>query len=333
MQYRPLGRSGIEASVAAFGAWAIGGWMCGGAEEQEAIRAIGVGLDEGMNFIDTAPIYGFGRSEELVGRAIKARREQVVLATKCGLVWDRQEGTVHCYSDRDKITEKPSETTVYRTLRADSIVRELEESLRRLQTDYVDLYQTHWQDAVVPIEETMGALLKLKEQGKIRAIGVSNAQVEHLQQYGQVDADQEKYSMLDRQIERNGQLAYCREHNVAVLAYSPLAQGLLTGAVPAERVFGEGDQRRTKPRFAVENRQRVNRMLAALRPVAQENGATLSQLVIAWTFSQPGLTHVLCGVRRPEQARENAQAGCLRLSDDELRRIDEIIGRYEGEIV
>ncbi len=333
MLYRQLGKSGIEASVVAFGAWAIGGWMWGGAEESQALKAINVGLDEGMNFIDTAPIYGFGSSEKLVGRAIKGRRDQVVLATKCGLVWDRQGSSLHCYADRNKVTNEPSEVTVYRSLRPQSIVQELEQSLRRLQTDYVDLYQTHWQDDVVPIEETMAALMNLKQQGKIRAIGVSNANVDHLQQYGQVDADQEKFSMLDRQIERNKQLAYCNKQDIAVLAYSPLAQGLLTGKVTPERAFDQGDQRRTKPRFALKNRQRVSQMLAQLQPLAHEHDVTLGQLVIAWTFSQPGLTHVLCGVRRPEQARENAAAGRLRLSDDELSQISDIITTHESEIV
>lgn len=326
MQYRPLGSSGIEASVVGLGAWAIGGWMWGGADEQQSIAALHAAVDNGMNLIDTAPIYGFGHSEEVVGRAIKDRRDRVVLATKCGLVWDRREGELFFHADEKGRTEEPSKFQVYRCLRGDSVRRECEDSLRRLGTDYIDLYQTHWPDPTTPIEQTLETLLDLQREGKIRAFGTSNIGVDQLRAYGgHAASTQERFSMLDRTIEKNGLLDYCRTNNVAVLAYSPLEQGLLTGKVGPDRQFAEGDQRRSKPRFSVENRRRAQAMLDRLRPIAERHGASLAQLTIAWTFSQPGLTHVLCGARSPEQVTENAGAARVRLSEEELAEIAEII--------
>ncbi len=174
MRYRMVGQSGIETSVVAFGAWAVGGWWWGGADDSESIDAIRKALDLGITFIDTAPVYGLGHSEEVVGKAIKGRRDEVVLATKCGLVWHTDRGS-HFFDEAGR--------GVRRYLGAESIRYEVEQSLRRLQTDVIDLYQTHWQDATTPIEETMGALLELKREGKIRAIGVSNATVEEMDEY------------------------------------------------------------------------------------------------------------------------------------------------------
>ncbi len=334
MQYRPLGSSGIEASVVGFGAWAIGGWMWGGVDEAQAIHAIHAAIDTGMNLLDTAPVYGFYKSEELVGRALAGRRDQVVLATKCGLIWDREEGAFHFDTDEDTIfTDRPTKK-VYRNLRPASIRAELEGSLQRLKTDRIDLYQTHWQDPSTPIADAMGELLKLKAAGKIRAIGVSNARPEHIDQYralGPVDTAQEKYSMLDRQLE-DAMLPYCHEHGIAVLAYSPLAQGLLTGKITASRQFAPGDQRASKPRFSVENRNRVDTLLAAIAPIAQAHSLTLAQLTIAWTIAQTGLTHALCGARNPQQVQENAQAGQVQLAPQELQTITHAIAQHAGDI-
>jgi len=325
MRRRNLGPSGIEASVVGFGAWAIGGWMWGGTDEKAAIAGIQAALDAGIDLVDTAPIYGFGLSEELVGKAIEDRRERVVLATKCGLVWDTTKGD-HYFEHKDK--------TVFKYLGGDSIAREVEASLRRLRTDYIDLYQTHWQETTTAREDTMAALVALKDQGKIRAIGVSNASSEQMEEYqreGALDSDQERYSMLDRRIEED-QLPYCRERGMAVLAYSPIAQGLLTGKVGPDRSFDEGDQRRNKERFSVENREKVADMLAEFLPVARDRNATLAQLVIAWTVAQEGLTHALVGARNPEQALENAKAGDLVLSPEELELIDDAIDRHAKDI-
>ncbi|GAB4241139.1 MAG: aldo/keto reductase [Acidobacteriota bacterium] len=339
MQYSVLGKSGIQASRVAFGAWAIGGWMWGPQSERDAIAAIQAAVDHGMNFIDTAPMYGFGLSEELVGRAIKGRRDQVVIATKCGLRWEGPEprkGQYHFSCDERGIRRKEdAKFHVYRYLGADSIREEVEASLRRLQVDVIDLYQTHWQDPTTPIAETMETLERLREEGKIRAIGVSNATVEQImeyQRYGVVDSDQEKYSMLDRKLESSN-LPYCRKHGIAFLAYSPLANGLLTGKITPEREFAEGDLRRDHPRFSVENRRRVLRFLAEIEPIAEARGLTISQLVIAWTLAQPGVTHALVGARNVEQAVANAAAGDVELSPEELRAIEEALERHRGEIV
>jgi aryl-alcohol dehydrogenase-like predicted oxidoreductase len=321
LRYRPLGESGIKASVVAFGAWAAGGWMWGGTDEADAIKGIQAGLDVGMNFIDTAPAYGLGLSEEIVGKAVKGRRDQAIIATKCGLQWHNETGT-YFFEEMGK--------TVRRSLVPTSIRYELEQSLKRLDVDYVDLLQTHWQDPTTPIEDTMKELLKMKEEGKVKAIGISNATIDQLKEYmkyGVVDTDQELFSMLDRKIEPEI-LPYCREHNVAMLAYSPLAQGLLTGKITPERQFNEGDQRLWSRRFSVENRTKILDMLSKYSHIAEEHRITLAQLAIAWTIAQPGLTHALVGARNATQALENAAAGDVVLSSDELKEIDTALQQY-----
>lgn len=304
--------------MVALGAWAIGGWPWAGTDEARSIDAIRAGLDAGMNFIDTAPGYGLGLSEEIIGRAIAGRRAQAVVATKCGIVWHTTEGRPYFELEG---------RSIHRYLGPDSIRYELEQSLKRLRTDYVDLYQTHWPDPTTPVADTMAALLDLKAQGKIRAIGVSNVSPELLDQYrelGTVDTDQELFSMLDRGIEAE-LLPYDRRQGIAVLAYSPLAQGLLTGRVGPDREFPEGDMRRHSKRFSVESRARVLAMLEKIRPIADSHGITLAQLVIAWTVAQPGVTHALVGARDANQAMENAGAGDVELSNEELAAIDAAI--------
>lgn len=326
MKMRKLGSSNIDASVVAFGSWAVGGWMWGGTNETDSIHAVHAALDSGINLIDTAPIYGFGLSESLIGKALKGRRDKAVIATKCGMVANTRKGEFKFNSTASGADEN-GHIGIYIHLAPESIEREVEMSLRRLGTDYIDLYQTHWQEEATPREETMAMLLRLKEQGKIRAVGVSNADISQMREYfslASIDTDQEKYSMLDRELE-NEQLPFCRENNISVLAYSPLAQGLLTGKMTPDREFAKGDVRRGSPRFSVENRKRVNTMLNSFQSLAEEKQATLAQLAIAWTFHQPGLTHVLCGARNPDQARENAGAGDIRLEPDDVRQMTNAI--------
>ena len=325
MLYRKLGKSNIEASVVGFGAWAIGGWMWGGADEQEAVGAIQAAIDHGITLIDTAPIYGFGRSEEIVGKAIRGRRDKVVLATKCSLIWDREEGDFHFHADAEGLTTTAATRRVFICLKPKSIAEEIERSLKRLEVDCIDLYQTHWQEPTTPIADTMAMLLKLKDQGKIRAIGVSNANVDQMKAYGPIDSDQERFSMLDRDMVANGALDYCRRENIALLAYSPLANGLLTGKMRPNREFNPGDLRRGNPRFQPENIERINAILAKFQPIADRHQVTLGQLVIAWTFSQPGVTHVLCGARNAAQSMENAAAGQITLSPDELKTMSDLM--------
>ena len=318
---RPLGQSGIEASVVILGTWAIGGWMWGGTEEDESIKAIHASIDAGLNCIDTAPIYGFGESEEIVGKAIKGKRDNLVIATKCGMVWDRTEGD-HFFDSDGK--------SIYLCNNPDAVRNDVENSLRRLGIDTIDLLQTHWQETTTPIEDTMATLMDLKKEGKIRAIGVCNATSAQMKQYnaaGTLDTDQEKYSMIDRDIESD-QLPYCRENNMAVLAYSPLALGLLTGKVTQDREFPEGDLRKDNPRFTPENRQTVNNMLKEFEPIQAQHQLTTAQLVIAWTIHQPGLTHALVGARNPHQAIENAKAASVQFDDAELETLNQIIRKH-----
>ena len=333
MQHRPIGESGIEASVIGLGTWAIGGWMWGGTNEAEAVRAIHAALDAGINLIDTAPAYGFGLAEEIVGRALRGRRHQAVLATKCGLVWHTTQGVHFFDSDESQPGERGS-IHVYRCLAPRVIRYEIEASLKRLQTDVIDLYQTHWQDTTTPIAESMAELMKLKQEGKIRAIGCSNATPAEMDAYraaGSLDLDQELYSMLDR-TQESANLPYCDRQGVAFLAYSPLAQGLLTGAIGPDRIFAEGDQRRGKPRFSVENRAKVAALLEVFRPIAVAHGVSLGQLALAWTSSQPGCTHVLAGARDAAQAAENAAAGRIALTAAECQTMRQAIVAHAATI-
>lgn len=308
---REVGRSGVVTSAVGLGTWAIGGWMWGGTDEAVAVSAIEASIDAGITLIDTAPAYGLGRSEELVGQAIRGKREKVVIVTKCGLNWHHGKGN-HFFDEAGH--------PVHRYLGADGIAWELEQSLKRLGTDHIDLYITHWQDPTTPIGETMEALLRLKADGKIRAIGASNASVGDLGAYiaaGQLDAIQEKYSMLDRDIETT-LLPVAAGAWVSTLSYSSLALGLLTGKIASDRDFTGDDLRRGDPRFSAANRQRAVDFAAELVPLAEARGASVAQLVIAWTLRQPGITFALCGARNPQQALDNARAGELALSGIDL---------------
>jgi len=333
MLMRPLGTSGIRASSVGLGTWQFGGWMWGGNAEADSVEAVHAWLDAGANLIDTAPIYGFGLSEEIVGKAIRKKRDQVVLATKAGMVTNTTEGEHKFQSDA--AGPKPhGHIGVYILLRPESMRVELERSLKRLQTDYIDLYQTHWQESTTPVEDTMAELLKMKEEGKIRSIGASNATVDQLKRYakaGRLDVDQERYSMFDRQLDAE-QAPWCDENDVAILAYSPLAQGLLTGKMTPDREFEPGDQRREDPRFSENNRRRVQAMLEGFKPIAERHDATIAQLTIAWTIRQRGITHALVGARDGEQATENARAGTIDLSEDEVKIMSEAIDAEAAQV-
>ncbi len=319
MQYRPLGRTDVQLPVISFGAWAIGGWMWGGSDDDDAVRALHAAIDHGITCIDTAPIYGMGRSEMVVGKAIAGRREKVVLATKCGMRWDLAEGEP--FFETTDNEGRPR--AIYKNLRPHSIRKECEDSLRRLRVDHIDLYQCHWPDKTTPVADTMQVLQELKQEGKIRTFGVSNLSVEMMEtclQHGRIESDQPRYSALDRTVEAEI-LPYCRENNISVLAYSPLEQGLLTGKVGPDRVFNEGDQRQNKPLFSRENRVKVLNMLESLRPIAEGHGATFGQLFLAWLLAQPGMTTALAGARTEAQAVENAAAGDILLTGAEITDI------------
>jgi methylglyoxal reductase len=314
MLTREIGGTGIKASAVGLGTWAIGGWMWGGTDDVAAEEAIRAGLDAGITLIDSAPAYGLGHAEEVVARAIKGRRDQVVIATKCGLVWHDQRGP-YFFSQGG--------LPVHRDLSSSAIRHEVEQSLRRLETDRIDLYITHWQDPTTPIAETVDVLKALEAEGKILAFAASNTSPDDVAAYkaaGGIAAVQEEYSMLERRIEAT-HLSTCRAAGISVMGYSVLALGLLSGKITADRTFAGDDQRRDNPRFSSENRSRVDRLMCTIRPIAEAHGVSPAQVVIAWTLAQPGLTFALCGARNPDQARENAGAGHLRLSATDIETI------------
>jgi len=320
MVYRQLGGSDLRVSAVVFGAWAIGGFMWGGTDDDEAVKAIRAATDAGVTTIDTAPIYGMGHSEEVVGRAIKGRRDELQILTKFGMAWDGNGGRTHF----DTLDVDGETVTIRRRADRERVMKECEDSLRRLGVDRIDLYQQHWPDPGTPVEETFGAVSKLHEQGKIRAAGVSNFSVEQLEAAAKVmpiASVQSPYSMVNRGLEEN-LLPYCRQHDVGFLAYSPLQRGLLTGKVTADREFPETDHRHNNPYFTKENRQRVLDLLRKIQPIASAHGASLAQLVIRWTIGRPGLTAALVGARNEKQARENAAAADIELTEEELALID-----------
>ncbi|MGZ4964322.1 MAG: aldo/keto reductase [Limisphaerales bacterium] len=322
MKFKSLGNSGISASVVGLGAWVLGGGQLWGqdTDDKESIRAIQSAIDLGINLIDTAPAYGFGRSESVIGKAIAGRRDKVVIATKCGLWWESERGSFFCDFDGKKL---------FRSLAPETIQIEIENSLRRLGVDCIDLYQTHWPSVppvCTPIADTMATLLKLKSQGKIRAIGVCNVSPDELNEHlrcGELASAQLRYSMLNREAETNI-LPACAKNNLATLTFMSLEQGLLTGKIGMDRVFKPSEFRSNEfwnNWLAPVNRKRVLDLLGGWKDLTQAYACTLSQLVIAWTAAQPGVTHVLAGGRNVAQVTENARAADLSLSAADVQRM------------
>ncbi len=302
METRKLGNTAIEITPLIFGTWQAGkkGWV--GVEDQEVIEAMQAALEAGITTFDTAEVYGDGYSEELVGKALGQRRDQVILATK----------------------------VFANHLKADQVIEACENSLKRMQTDVIDLYQIHWpsgafKSEVVPIGETMGALNQLKEQGKIRAIGVSNfsqAQIEEAMTYGRIDSLQPPYSLFWRGVEKD-LLPYCVEHNLTILAYSSLAQGLLTGKFGPDHEFPKDDVRSKNKLFQPPLYEKAQTALDQLKPIAEAHHTTLGNLALAWLIAQPQTTAIV-GARKGSQALENAKAAAVALSADDLAAIDTI---------
>ncbi|MBN1788999.1 MAG: aldo/keto reductase [Bacteroidales bacterium] len=327
MEKRKLGASSVEASVITFGAWAIGGWMWGGADRKEALDAIRASFDHGITSIDTAPAYGQGLSEEIVGEAIRGlKRDKIQILTKFGLRWDTSEGEFF-FNSKDN---SGREIHIHKLASSKSIMKECEDSLRRLKTDYIDLYQIHWHDSTTPIAETMEAMQRLLEQGKIRAAGVCNytaGQMEEAEKTISLASNQVPYSMVFRDIEKDV-IPYAIQHNKSIIAYSPLQRGLLTGKIIPGYKFNEGDTRDGNVFYSHENIIRVNAFLDKLKPMAKEKNATLGQLVIRWTVEQPGITIALVGARNRRQAVENARAGDIHLSNPELDFISSELKKF-----
>ena len=319
MQNITIGKSGIEVPFLGMGTWAIGGgsWW-GDNDDALSVNAIEAAVEQGIRWIDTAPIYGLYHSEQVVGEALRhIDRDKVVLSTKCGLEWRHETPVLHKVVDG---------TAVYRDLSAQSIIEDVEESLKRLGTDHLDVLYTHWQSpdlGLYPLEETVEAMMKLKEQGKIRAIGASNVTADIIRgycKYGQLDVIQEKYSLLTRRVEKQ-LLPTCKELGVSVQAYSPLEQGLLTGKVTMDTTYPEGSTRNTNPCFQPTRRAQALELLAKWGDLTEKYNCTMAQLVIAMTARMiPGL-HVLCGARKPEQVLDNAGALHIKLDGADAVRM------------
>jgi aryl-alcohol dehydrogenase-like predicted oxidoreductase len=328
MKYRKLENTDLLLSEVTFGAWAAGGWMWGGTERQEAIDAIRLSYSLGVTSIDTAPIYGQGTSEEIVGEAIKGLpRHHFQLLTKYGMRWDLKKGDFG-FSSKKNTGE---EIDIYKYAGKESIIKECEDSLKRLGTDYIDLYQIHWPDSTTPISETMEAVSRLIEQGKVRYAGVCNynaAQMAEAEKYISLASNQVPYSMVKRDIE-NELIPYCLTHQKSILAYSPLERGLLSGKMKPGYQFASGDHRKDVSFFKDENLRRTDKFLNRIKPIADEKNITLSQLVILWTLEQPGITIALVGARNKEQAAENAQALDTTLTNDEIAIISEHLNQLE----
>jgi aryl-alcohol dehydrogenase-like predicted oxidoreductase len=330
MEYRTLGKDGLKVSVVTFGAWAIGGWLWGGTDQKAAVSAIRKGFDLGITSVDTAPAYGFGLSEKIVGEAIRGKRDQFQILTKFGLRWDLKKGEF--FFNTEDAQGKPVQ--MYKHSGAKSVTEECERSLKLLGTDYIDLYQIHWPDSTTPVEETMEAVRRLVEQGKVRAAGVCNYSVEQMEEARNTVgllSNQVPFSMVNRGIEKDV-VPYCIDHGLGILAYSPLQRGLLTGKIKPGHAFGPGDHRPTTPFYEEKNMIKVLAFLDDLRPMAEGHGATLAQLVINWTIRRPGITAALVGARNPAQVEENAGAASLSLSAGELERIDGLLGELRLDL-
>lgn len=304
-ELRPIGQTDILVTPVAMGCWPITGITSVDVDEQQSLATLQAAFDWGINFFDTAYCYGFeGESEQMIARALKPHRSEIVIATKGGIHWKN-----------GKQAKDGSPATLQ---------RECEESLRRLQTDYVDLLYLHAPDPQVPVSESAGALRKLLESGKARSIGVSNFSRQQLAEFSEVcplSAYQPHYNMLQREIELE-QLPWCIEHNVSVICYWPLMKGLLAGKLPREHVFHPRDGRQKYPMFQGDEWQKNHDFLDHLRPIAAESGKSLAQLVINWTIQQSGITSALCGAKRPDQIQDNAGGMGWKLMPEQMARID-----------
>jgi aryl-alcohol dehydrogenase-like predicted oxidoreductase len=308
-EYSAIAGTPLRVSPVAIGTWAIGGWMWGGTDEAESVATIRAALDHGINVIDTAPAYGFGRSEELVGKAVAEGRlrNQVVIATKVGLEW--------------------KDGHVFRNASRGRIMREVDDSLRRLRTDYIDVYQVHWPDPLVPIEETAAAMQTLFKQGKIRAIGVSNFSVEQMQQFRGVaplHVLQSPYNLFERGIEAD-LLPYCRKNNIATFGYGALCRGLLSGRMRSDTAFAGDDLRRTDPKFQQPRFAQYLSAVQRLDRLAQKRfGEHVIQLAVRWMLDQ-GITTALWGARHPDQLQPVDEVTGWRLDASTEAEIDGIL--------
>lgn len=313
MRTRRLGQTELELTTIGLGTWAIGGpWQYGWGpqDDAESVRTILAAVEGGINWLDTAPIYGCGHSEEVVGRALREMQQKPLVATKCGLLWNDKREKVNC-------------------LDAASILRECDDSLRRLGVERIDLYQMHWPQPDAQIEEAWEAMAKCITQGKVRHLGVSNVttdQLERLAKVYPVAAVQPPYSMLRRAIE-DEMLDYCGLHGIGVVCYSPMQKGLLTGKFTKayRETLAADDHRRQDPNFCGKQFERNLKLIDALRPLAERNGKTVGQLAIAWTLRRKDVTSAIVGARKPRQIQEMLDAGNWKLSSEDSVEIENIL--------
>jgi aryl-alcohol dehydrogenase-like predicted oxidoreductase len=310
MEFVDVPGTSFRASRIALGTWAIGGWMWGGTDESDAIRTIHAALDRGINLIDTAPVYGFGRSEEIVGKALaeSGRREHVLIATKAGLDWKNSQP--------------------FRNATRQRISTEIDDSLRRLRTDVIDLYQVHWPDPNIPIEETATALADLKKAGKIRAIGVSNfssAQMDAFRSVAPLHTAQPPYNLFERAIERDV-LPYCRDKNMVTLAYGSLCRGLLSGSMTRQTQFSGDDLRKSDPKFQAPRFAQYLEAVEKLDRFAQENyGKRVIHLAVRWILNRQESSIALWGARRPDQLAPVSDVAGWRIEPSAMAEIDRIL--------
>jgi aryl-alcohol dehydrogenase-like predicted oxidoreductase len=311
MEYAQIGGTNItKLSRVGLGTWAIGGWMWGGTDETESVRTIHAAIEKGINLIDTAPAYGFGHSEEIVGKAIAdyGHREKLVIATKVGIEW--RGGQVFRNSSRQRI------------------LQEIDDSLRRLQTSYIDIYQVHWPDPRVPIKETAETMVQLLEEGKIRAIGVSNyspQQMDEFRKFAPLYVDQPPYNLFEREIERDV-LPYARENHISTLTYGSLCRGLLSGKMKPDTKFTGDDLRKIDPKFQPPRFAQYLKAVERLDQFARENcSKSVMHLAVRWVLDQPGVTAALWGARRPDQVSAITELDGWSLDDLARREVARIV--------
>jgi aryl-alcohol dehydrogenase-like predicted oxidoreductase len=321
MQYRKLGYTDLQFSTIGLGTWAIGGgdyaFGWGPQDDADSIATIQRALDLGVNWLDTAAVYGLGHSEEVVGQAVKGMRQKPYIATKCSLRWGE-----------DRV--------VYNSLKKDSIRLETEQSLRRLQVDVIDLYQIHWPNPEPDIEEGWGEIARLIQAGKIRYAGVSNFNIEQLQRIQPIHpvaSLQPPYSMLKRGVEE-GLLDYCREHQIGVVVYSPMQKGLLTGTITRQRVenFPEDDNRSRDCMFHEPELSINLELVERLSQIAARRDISMAQLAIAWVLRRPEVTSAIVGGRKPEQIEETVRAGDVDLTSAEIEEIEHLLDWRKQEL-
>ena len=304
MEYVKLGLTDLEASRIGFGCWAIGGHGYGKVDDNESIRGIQMALDSGINFFDTADAYGFGHSEEILSKGLGLRRNEVIIATKFGVNWDKSGNTFKdCSSKR--------------------VVEALENSLRRLKVDVIPLYQIHWPDPNTPLRETMEALLNCQKAGKIEYIGCSNFEKElivQLQKIGRIDSLQSSYNLLDRSVERDI-LPSCKNFNMSFIAHSPLARGFLSGKYGPTHKFSKLDTRNKSGYFSENKFSEKKQLLDNIQKIGKYYGKTTSQVALRWILDNPSVDCVIVGIKNVDQLKENMASTDWRLSPEDLRNL------------